>query len=65
MADSHYQASLRGTVELWPQSPPGGFRRVLLKLSGEAFAGNGGLGVDPGVVDSIASQLMWLAAVWK
>ena len=44
-------------MELWPQSPPGGFRRVLLKLSGEAFAGNGGLGVDPGVVDSIASQV--------
>ena len=44
-------------MELWPQSPPGGFRRVLLKLSGEAFAGSGGLGVDPGVVDSIASQV--------
>ena len=33
------------------------FGRVLLKLSGEAFAGNGGLGVDPDVVSSIAKQI--------
>jgi uridylate kinase len=30
---------------------------VLLKLSGEAFAGDGGLGVDPNVVASIARQI--------
>jgi uridylate kinase len=30
---------------------------VLLKLSGEALAGGGGLGVDPDVVDSIAAQI--------
>jgi uridylate kinase len=30
---------------------------VLLKLSGEAFAGGGGLGVDPDVVASIAAQI--------
>jgi uridylate kinase len=30
---------------------------VLLKLSGEAFAGGGGLGVDPDVVASIARQI--------
>jgi uridylate kinase len=29
----------------------------LLKLSGEALAGGGGLGVDPDVVDSIAKQI--------
>jgi uridylate kinase len=34
-----------------------GYRRVLLKLSGEAFAGNGGLGVDPDVVSAIARQV--------
>jgi len=32
------------------------YQRVLLKLSGEAFAGGGGLGVDPDVVADIAEQ---------
>ncbi|SFD01080.1 UMP kinase [Streptomyces aidingensis] len=32
-------------------------RRFLLKLSGEAFAGNGGLGVDPDVVHSMAREI--------
>jgi uridylate kinase len=35
----------------------GPYRRVLLKLSGEAFAGDGGLGVDPDVVAAIARQI--------
>ncbi len=51
------QPSLEGTLVTWPQSPEGGWRRVLLKLSGEAFAGGGGLGVDPDVVASIARQI--------
>ncbi len=34
-----------------------GFDRVLLKLSGEAFAGGQGLGVDPDTVHAIARQL--------
>ncbi len=34
-----------------------GWRRVLLKLSGEAFAGKGKLGVDPEVVRGIARQI--------
>jgi uridylate kinase len=34
-----------------------GFHRVLLKLSGEAFAGDGALGVDPDVVASLARQI--------
>lgn len=33
------------------------YKRVLLKLSGEAFAGGGGLGVDPDVVADIAQQV--------
>ncbi|MBM3682698.1 MAG: UMP kinase [Actinobacteria bacterium] len=33
------------------------YGRVLLKLSGEAFAGEGALGVDPDVVSSIAAQI--------
>lgn len=56
-ASEPVQPSLEGTIETWPQSPEGGWRRVLLKLSGEAFAGGGGLGVDPDVVASIAQQI--------
>ncbi|MGB7983382.1 MAG: UMP kinase [Candidatus Nanopelagicales bacterium] len=51
------QPTLEGTVEHWAQAPEQGWRRVLLKLSGEAFAGGGGLGVDPDVVSSIARQI--------
>jgi uridylate kinase len=41
----------------WSIAPSHGWKRVLLKLSGEALAGGGGLGVDPDVVDSIAAQI--------
>jgi uridylate kinase len=34
-----------------------GWRRVLVKLSGEALAGNGALGVDPDVVARIATEI--------
>ncbi len=44
-------------VATWPNVPDGGFRRVLLKLSGEAFAGAGVLGVDPDIVQAIARQI--------
>jgi uridylate kinase len=40
-----------------PEPARTGYGRVLLKLSGEAFAGNGGLGVDPDVVAAIARQI--------
>ena len=36
---------------------PRDLRRVVLKLSGEAFAGGGGLGVDPDVVQAVARQI--------
>jgi uridylate kinase len=39
-----------------------GYHRVLLKLSGEAFAGEGALGVDPDVVASIARQIAAVVA---
>ncbi len=39
-----------------PSASPGWYRRVLLKLSGEVFGG-GGVGVDPGVVRSLAQQI--------
>lgn len=51
------QPSLDGTIDTWPEAPEGGWHRVLLKLSGEAFAGGQGLGVDPDVVASIAAQI--------
>ena len=51
------QSQLEGTLETWPGIPEGGWKRVLLKLSGEVFAGGGGLGVDPDTVQSIAVQI--------
>mgnify|MGYP000282146178 CR=1 FL=1 len=33
------------------------FKRVVLKLSGEAMAGAKGFGIDPDVVDSLAAQI--------
>jgi uridylate kinase len=44
-------------VQRWESAPEGGWERVLLKLSGEAFSGGTGLGVDPDVVASIARQI--------
>lgn len=35
----------------------GKYKRVVLKLSGEALAGNQGYGIDPVVVDSIAKEI--------
>ncbi|MFM8515379.1 MAG: UMP kinase [Actinomycetota bacterium] len=57
MKPGSIQPTLEGTIDTWPAVPEGGWRRVLLKLSGEAFAGGGGLGVDPDVVASIARQI--------
>lgn len=51
------QPSLDGIVETWPEAPEGGWDRVILKLSGEAFAGDFGFGIDPDVVRSIARQI--------
>lgn len=34
-----------------------GYKRVLLKLSGESFAGRGGFGIDASTVSSLAKQL--------
>ena len=33
------------------------YKRILLKLGGEALSGPGGYGIDPNVVDSIAAQI--------
>ena len=37
--------------------PRKGYKRVLLKLSGEVFGGAKGIGVDPDVVHDVASQI--------
>ncbi len=37
---------------------PGGYRRVLLKLSGEALQGDQGYGIDPRVLQDVASELV-------
>ena len=42
-------------------TPSGGYRRVMLKLSGEVFGG-GGLGVDPDVVQRVAKQIAEVAS---
>ena len=34
-----------------------GYKRVLLKLSGEALMGDRGYGIDPAVIDSLAQQI--------
>jgi len=42
--------------------PQGGFRRVLLKLSGEALMGTRDYGIDPAVVKSLAAEIGALQA---
>lgn len=39
------------------------YRRVLLKLSGEALMGGGDYGIDPTVVDRIASEVAQVSAL--
>jgi uridylate kinase len=39
------------------KKPTSKYRRVLLKLSGEALGGEGGLGICPAVVHDIAHQI--------
>jgi len=34
-----------------------GYRRILLKLSGEAFAGDAGYGIDGGIAEFVASEI--------
>ncbi|WP_405015392.1 UMP kinase [Kitasatospora sp. NBC_01539] len=48
---------MQETLETGRDTQEGSRRRVLLKLSGEAFAGGGGLGVDPDVVHKIAREI--------
>jgi len=50
-------ASTPATVTSGSGHASGPYRRVLLKLSGEAFAGDGSLGVAPDIVAAIARQI--------
>lgn len=48
------------------QAPPGAavkYRRVLLKLSGEALAGDRGFGIDPPVVDRLTDEVKQVAGM--
>jgi uridylate kinase len=45
-----------------PQAEPR-YRRILLKLSGEALAGEQGYGIDPAVLDRIAEEIRAVLAV--
>lgn len=45
-------AAVETSFELGP------VKRVVLKLSGESLAGNGGYGIDPGSLESTANQVM-------
>ncbi|HEX9127173.1 MAG TPA: UMP kinase, partial [Methylomirabilota bacterium] len=38
-------------------SPPAAYRRVLLKISGEALAGGQGYGIDPETIGGIAEEI--------
>lgn len=39
------------------------YRRILLKLSGEALAGNQGYGIDPDVISTIAAEIKGVVAL--
>ncbi len=39
------------------------YRRILLKLSGEALAGEQGYGIDPGVINGIAAEIKEVVAL--
>ena len=41
------------------------FRRVLLKLSGEALMGDEGFGIDPKVLDRMAQEIKELVVAWQ
>jgi len=51
------EKAMQETLETGRDTQEVSRRRVLLKLSGEAFAGGGGLGVDPDVVHKIAREI--------
>jgi uridylate kinase len=63
----HEEISMNEGAEQAPTTAPatgsgGPRRRFLLKLSGEAFAGGGGLGVDPDVVHAVAREVAAVVA---
>ncbi len=47
-------------------NPKPAYRRVLLKLSGEALQGSEGFGIDPAVLERMAQRLKnWLSWVFR
>ena len=51
-------ASIRGERTTTIRSELGPVKRVVLKLSGESLAGDGGYGIDPESLDTTANQVM-------
>ena len=39
------------------------YKRVLLKLSGEALAGDAGYGIDPATMDNICREIISVASM--
>ncbi len=60
MSDAQAAAGTRPEA---PQERRPRYRRVVLKLSGEALAGDLGYGIDPEVVDDIATQVKEVVAL--
>lgn len=63
---AHVAASENRDLEGFPVNPAPGheprYQRVLLKLSGEALAGEAGSGIDPNVVNTIALEVKEVVA---
>ncbi len=55
--DDEDDVATDGAVALDDTQPKPRYRRILLKVSGEALAGDLGSGIDPQVVHSIADQI--------
>jgi uridylate kinase len=56
-------ASLPERVLSQPASPEPRYRRVVVKLSGEALVGDGEFGIDPEVLDEVALEIQGAHAV--
>src|SRR5260370_3790824 len=53
----------RPMAETAPIANPPRFKRILLKLSGEALMGAGGFGIDPATLEGIASEVAEVRAL--
>lgn len=61
--DDDLEGSSIERIRLSSSGPQPRYTRVLLKLSGEALAGEAGSGIDPGIVNTIANQIKDIVAL--